>query len=93
MERKFLTAEDDALEQEDMIFAVNVGLGHDENVFEQEFAEIGDVMTFPVFNSAFEISDGLHILSSALSLVDLVRDTFGGRAPFFELIIIRVVCG
>lgn len=61
-----------------MIFAVDVGLGHDENVFEQEFAEIGDVVTFPILDSTFEISDGLHILSSALSLVDLVRNTFGG---------------
>ena len=78
LECKFFAAEDDALEQEDVIFAVDVGLGYDENVFEQEFAEIGDVVTLPVLDSTFEISDGLHIFSSALSLVDLVCDAFGG---------------
>ena len=53
LEGKLFTTEDDALEQEDVIFAVDVGLGHDENVFEQEFTEVGDMVTFPVLNPAF----------------------------------------
>lgn len=31
---KLFTTKDDALEQEDVIFAVDFGLGHDENVFQ-----------------------------------------------------------
>ena len=93
LEGKLFTTKDDALKQEDVIFAVDVGLGHDENVFKQEFTEVGDVMTFPVLNSAFEVSDGLHILSSALSFVDLVRDTFGGCTSFLEFVIVWVVGG
>ena len=93
LEGELFTTEDDALEQEDVIFAVDIGLGHDENVFEQEFTEVGDMVTFPVLNPAFEVSDGLHIFSSALSFVDLIRDTFGGCTSFLEFVVVWIVGG
>jgi hypothetical protein len=93
LEGKLFTTEDDALEQEDMIFAVDVGLCHDEDVFKQEFAKVGNMMTFPVFNPAFEVSDSLHILGSTLSFVDLVRDTFGGCTSSLEFVVVWIVSG
>ena len=90
---KLFTTEDDALKQEDVIFTVDVGLGHDENVFEQEFTEVGDMMTLPVLDPALEVSHGLHILSSALSFVDLVRDAFSGRTSLLEFVVIWIVGG
>ena len=88
---KLFATEDDTLKQEDVIFTVDVGLGHDENVFEQEFTKIGDMMSLPVLDPALEVSDGLHIFSSALSFIDLIRDTFGGRASFLELVVVWIV--
>ena len=76
-----------------MVLPVDVGLGHDENVLEQEFTEVGDMMALPVLDPAFEISDGLHILSSALGFVDLIRDTFRGRTSFLEFIVVWIVSG
>ena len=93
LEGKFFATKDDALEKEDMIFAVDVGLGHDENVFKQEFTEVGDMMSFPVLDPAFEVSDGLCVFSSALSFVNLICDTFGGCASFFEFVVVRIVGG
>ena len=93
LKSKLFTAEDDTLEQEDVIFAVDVGLGHDENVFQQEFTEVGDVMTLPVLDPAFEVPDGLHILGSALSFVDLVRDTLGRCTSLPEFVVVWVVSG
>ena len=81
------------MKQKDMIFAIDVGLGHDENVFKQEFTEVRDMVALPVFDSAFEVSDGLHILSSALGFVYLVRDALGGCASFLEFVVVWIVCG
>jgi len=93
LEGKFFTTQDDTLEQEDVVFPVDVGLGHDENVLKQEFTKIGDMVTLPVLDPAFEVSDGLHILSSTLSFVDLVRDAFGGCTPFLEFVVVWIVSG
>ena len=82
LESKLFTTEDDALEQEDVVFAIDVGLGHDKHILEQKFTEVGDMMTLPILDSAFEVSHRLHIFSSALSLVNLVRDTFGRCTSF-----------
>lgn len=50
-------------------------------------------MTLPVLDSTFEISDCLHILSSSLSFVDLVCDTFGGCTSFLEFVIVWIFDG
>ena len=91
LKSKLFTAEDDPLEQEDVVFTVDVGFCHDKNVFEQKFTEVGNMMTLPVLDSAFEISDRLHILSSSLSFVDLVRDTLGGCASCLEFVMVWIV--
>ena len=91
MESELFTAEDDTLEQEDVIFAVDVRLGHDENIFEQKFTEVGDMVTLPVLDPTFEVSDSLHVLGSTLSFVDLVRDTLGGCTSFPEFVVVWIV--
>ena len=50
-------------------------------------------MTLPVLYSTFEISDCLHILSSSLGFVDLVRDTFSGCTSFLKFVIVGIVGG
>ena len=50
-------------------------------------------MTLPVLDPAFEVSDGLQILSSALGFVDLIRDSFCGCTSFLEFVIVRIVSG
>lgn len=91
MKSELFTAEDDTLEEEDVVFAVDVGFCHNENIFEQKFTEVGDVMSLPVLDSDLEIPNGLHILSPSLSLVNLVCDTFCGRTSPLEFIIVRIV--
>jgi len=50
-------------------------------------------VTLPVLDPAFEVSDSLHILSSALSFVNLVRDTLGGCTSFLEFVVVRIFSG
>jgi hypothetical protein len=49
------------------------------------------MVTLPILDSALEISNGLHILSSSLSFVNLIRDTFGGCGSLLKFVIVRVV--
>lgn len=93
MEGKLFAAEDDTLEQEDVVFAIDLRLGHNENIFEQEFTKVRDMVALPVLDPAFEVSDGLHILSSSLSFVDLVCDALSGCAPLLEFVVIWIVGG
>lgn len=90
LKSQFFTTENDTLEQEDVIFAVDVGLGHNENIFEQKFTKVGDMVTFPILDSAFEVSDCLHILSSSLSFVNLVGNTFGGCGSSLKFVMVWI---
>ena len=51
------------------------------------------MMTLPVFDPVFKVSDSLQILGSTLGFVDPVRDTFGRCTSFLEFVVVRVVSG
>lgn len=74
-----------------MIFPVNVHLHDHEDVFQNEFTEVGEVMPFPVFYTSLEICYCLCIFGSSLCLVDPSGDPLDNFDTFLELIIIRIV--
>ena len=74
-----------------MIFAIDFRFGHDKDVVKQEFAEIRQMVTLPIFYSVTERLDGSVILSSTLGLVDLVCDAFGRVGTLFQFVVMRVV--
>ena len=85
MGKKLLATKDDLLEEEDVVFPVHVGLGDGENVIKQECPKIGDVMSLPIFDAAFQILHGREVFRPALRLVDLIGDPFRGSNAVLEL--------
>lgn len=86
-----LAAKDDLLKQEHMVLAVDLRLGDAEDVVEKESTEVGNVVAFPVLDTAFEVLDSCVILCAPLSLVDLIGDTLSRVDARLELINPRVV--
>ena len=73
-----------------MVFAINVGLGDEEDIVKEEIAKVLQVVTFPVFYAGIEVLDGQFILGSSLSLVDFIGDTAGGVDAMLQLFKMRV---
>ena len=74
-----------------MIFPVNVHLHDHEDILQDKFAEIRQVMAFPVLNTGLEVCYRLCIFGSSLRLVDPSGDPLDNFDTFFELVIIRIV--
>lgn len=91
MRNVLLAAQDDLLEEEHMVLAVDLRFGDAEDIVEKERAEVRDVMTLPVLHAAFEVLDSCVILCAPLSLVDLIGDAFGRVDASLEFIDPRVV--
>jgi hypothetical protein len=88
-----LTAKDDFLKQEDVVLAVNVCLGDNEDVVKEEVAKVGEVMPLPVLNARLQVLYRRLVLRPSLCLVNFIRDTFSGGSALLELVVIRVVLG
>jgi hypothetical protein len=52
---RLLATEDDLLKEEDMILPINVGLGDDEYIIKEEFAEIFEVVPLPVIDARLQV--------------------------------------
>ena len=74
-----------------MIFPVNVHLHDHEDIFQNEFTEIGEVMPFPVFNTSLEVCYCLCVFGSSLRLVDLISDALRSSDAGLEFLDVRVV--
>ena len=82
---ELFAAKDDLLEQEYVVFPIHVRLGNHEDVVEQESAKVGDMVTLPIFDAAFQILHGREVFRPALRLVDLIGDPFRGSNAVLEL--------
>lgn len=76
-----------------MVFPIHFRFGDQEDIVQEEIAEVGQMVAFPVFNTALELPHSLDVLSTALRLVDLVRDTLGCRRACFKLIVVWILVG
>lgn len=86
-----LAAKNNFLEEEDVVFPVDVHLHDHEDVLEDEFSKVDQMMPFPVFNTLLEASHGLCILGSPLSFVDLVGYPFGRFQSLLQFVNVRVI--
>lgn len=86
-----LAAEDDLLKEEHMILSVDIRFSDHEDVVEQEFAEVGESMSFPVFNSLFQHLDCRCVDRPALRLIDLLGDSFAGGDTVIKFLVEFVV--
>ena len=86
-----LAAQNDLLEQEDVILPVDLGFGDTEDVVEQECAEVGDMVALPVLDTALEVLDRRVVLRPSLRLVDLISDALCGGDASLELVRVRVI--
>ena len=86
-----LAAEDDLLEEEDVIFPIDLGLVDDEDIVEEELTKVGEVVALPVFDATFEVLDSRVVLRPSLCLVDLISDALGRLDAGFELVDVRIV--
>ena len=90
-----LAAKDDFLEEEDVVFSVNIHFHDHENILKDEFAKVGQMMAFPVFDTCLEACDCECIFGLALSFVDSVGDCFGVFQTSLQLFVMGIVgvCG
>jgi hypothetical protein len=89
--RRLLAAQDDLLEQEDVVLAVDVALRDHEEVVEDEVAEVRYGVALPVLDAVLQVLNGGDVLDPPLCLVDLVGDPLGSVEALHELVIIRVL--
>lgn len=87
----FLAAQDNLLEEEHVILAVDVHLHDHEDVVEDELAEIGQMMAFPVFDARLETRYRLLVLRSSLRLVDAICDALRSFETLLEFVIEWVI--
>lgn len=83
-------AEDNLFKQKDVVFAVNVGLGNDKNVVEEQIAKVGEMMAFPIFDTRLEGLDRVAVLDLALCLIGLIGNALGDGNALLELVIVGV---
>ena len=91
LRKVLLATQDNLLEQEDVILAVDLGLGDTENVIKEKSAEVGNMVALPVLDAALEVLDSRVVLRPSLCLVDLISDALGRLDAGFELVDVRIV--
>ena len=82
---ELLATENDFLEEEHVVFPVHLRFRDGENVVEKKRAKVGDMVTLPIFDAAFQILHGREVFRPALRLVDLIGDPFRGSNAVLEL--------
>ena len=73
-----------------MVLPIDVGFGHDEDIIKEQFAEVFEVVTFPVINARLKVFHRQFVFGSPLSLIDLISDTSRGIRSSLEFIIVRI---
>lgn len=84
-----LAAENDALEEVDVVLALRVVLDDEERLLEEQVAKGQDVVPLPVLDARGDIDNGLAVVLASLRLVDLVRHTHDGCESGLKLGVVR----
>lgn len=87
----FLTTENDLLEKKDVIFSVDFHLHDHENVVQDKFAEIRQMVALPILHSLFKARNCLQVLRSPLRFIDPICYTLGSFKSQLQLAVIRIV--
>lgn len=74
-----------------MIFSVDVHFHDHEDILENEVAEIGQMMAFPIFDACLEAGDCKGIFGLTLRFINSVGDSFCILQTSLKLVVIGIV--